>query len=487
MGTELPWLLGDELVATVAAVAAGVRARGSQGRHRLLWILLAVGCALRACAQALRTWYDVGLDLAPTFPSVPDLTFLGFVLLTCIGLLVYPVADSGTAGFERVLDAAMMTVALGLASLVLISSVRTSTQDGLGLVVLVVYPLADALVLILAIVILGRTRSMLPVLIRLGAGLLALGAADGVMAYLSLDAMNLHADGIVQLGWLAGFSLIVLAALQRAKPALHEQSLVPSGVTLGLKSLRSARRGPGWTLVPYVSVAVALGVTIAQSANGVQPSVGELSAVSAVVGLALLRQFLHVRRNATLTQQLEVREAQLQQKAFHDGMTGLANRGLFRDRLQHALQLHDRDRRPVSVLFLDLDDFKRVNDTMGHARGDELLVRVAERLIGSVRTGDTVARLGGDEFAILLEDCSDPLSVAKKISDVLRVPFVLDGAQVGVGASLGVFSLDAADRHLTADTLLSRADTAMYAAKRSGKSRIVAYKDENNLIQLYRK
>jgi len=485
MGTELPWVLADEVAALVAALAAALRARACRGRQRLVWILVAIGCGIRATAQSLRSWYEIGLGLDPSFPSMPDVAFLGFVVVTCVGLLVYPFADQGSASLERVLDAAMTAVVLGFASWVLINALRSPSQDGLGIAVLISYPLADVLVLVLAV--LARTRATLSTLIRLGAGVIVLSVADGMSAYLSLYTRSLETTGIVELGWVAGFALIVLAALRIGQSEPDRASESPTAVSLGLQSLRTSGRGLRRSLVAYLSVAVALGVTIAQTARGVPLSIGELALVTAVVGLALVRQYLNVRRNATLTQRLEIREAQLQQKAFHDGMTALPNRGLFRDRLQHALQLHARDRSPVSVLFLDLDDFKTVNDTMGHARGDDLLVRVSERLIGAVRAGDTVARLGGDEFAILLENCTDPLPVAQKIHDVLRVPFVLEDAQIDVGASLGVFSLDAADKLLTADALLSRADTAMYAAKRSGKSRIVAYQDENNLIQLHRK
>jgi diguanylate cyclase (GGDEF)-like protein len=121
------------------------------------------------------------------------------------------------------------------------------------------------------------------------------------------------------------------------------------------------------------------------------------------------------------------------------------------------------------VAFLDLDGFKAVNDTLGHATGDALLVEVARRVSGAVRDGDTVARLGGDEFAVLLEDTGAPLTT-ERISVALAAPVTLAGAPRVVGTSLGIAEVGAGDGPATADDLLARADAAMYAAKRAGKS-----------------
>ena len=126
---------------------------------------------------------------------------------------------------------------------------------------------------------------------------------------------------------------------------------------------------------------------------------------------------------------MQQREEQLRYQAFHDPLTGLANRLLFRDRLEHAAALRQREGRVLTVLFLDLDDFKLVNDRLGHAAGDALLVDVAERLRACLRQGDTVARLGGDEFAVLLEDGSEAQDrLAARIVDAMEVEFQLGPA-----------------------------------------------------------
>src|SRR3954454_23815403 len=157
-------------------------------------------------------------------------------------------------------------------------------------------------------------------------------------------------------------------------------------------------------------------------------------------------------------------------QAFHDSLTGLPNRALFLDRLELA---HARSRRsgsPIAVLFMDLDAFKNVNDSLGHAAGDELLVLVAGRLRRWLRPSDTAARFGGDEVAILLEDLDTSTAaqvVAQRVLDSLHEPFAIQGQEVLVGASIGI----ASSAHPGSDDLLRNADLAMYRAKGLGKGR----------------
>ena len=164
-------------------------------------------------------------------------------------------------------------------------------------------------------------------------------------------------------------------------------------------------------------------------------------------------------------------EDQLRHQAFHDALTGLSNRALFLDRVEHALARIRRTDSPTpAVAFIDLDDFKLVNDSLGHGAGDELLVAVADRLRGCLRSGDTPARLGGDEFAVLLEDAPDTqavIEVAERILDALHEPIVVAGREVYARASIGI----ATRRGPTTspDELLRNADLAMYTAKANGK------------------
>ncbi len=169
-------------------------------------------------------------------------------------------------------------------------------------------------------------------------------------------------------------------------------------------------------------------------------------------------------------------EEKLEKLAHYDPLTGLANRLLFHDRLQHDLAMTDRDQRVLGLILLDLDGFKEVNDTLGHPVGDQLLIMVARRLQDSIRESDTVARLGGDEFVVVLTNIikeNDLALLAQKILETLRVPYDLDGEHVEISASLGValYPEDGKDVML----LLKNADTAMYHAKEAGKGRIQFY------------
>ena len=183
----------------------------------------------------------------------------------------------------------------------------------------------------------------------------------------------------------------------------------------------------------------------------------------------------------------EGRETDLRWRAFHDELTGLPNRALFNDRLDHALALHKRDHRPLALLTLDIDDFKAVNDTFGHAGGDELLVQLAGRLRSAVRTGDTLARLGGDEFAVLLEHSGDTEAApsaeqfAARILAALTEPFLIEERRLDVGISVGVASLGSEASPSAAEALLNHADVALYSAKRDGKFRATVYHPQMQL------
>ena len=172
-------------------------------------------------------------------------------------------------------------------------------------------------------------------------------------------------------------------------------------------------------------------------------------------------------------------EERIRQLAHYDGLTGLPNRALLQDRLVHALERARRRHERVAVLFIDLDRFKNVNDSLGHAVGDELLRAVAGRFNAVLREQDTVARLGGDEFLIILEDPDGPAAaehVARKVLEALEAPFRLDHHEIFIGASIGICLYP--DDGQEASTLVQNADTAMYRAKDSGRNTLHFYTAE---------
>ena len=190
---------------------------------------------------------------------------------------------------------------------------------------------------------------------------------------------------------------------------------------------------------------------------------------------------LSILHDVTERRQLE---DQLAHQAFHDPLTNLANRVLFRDRVEHALQRAVRSPATPSVLFIDLDNFKAVNDGLGHSAGDWLLIEVAARLSNCLRPADTVARLGGDEFAVLLDDEeANAEEVAERILHAFRVPFSVQGTDIVVTMSIGIAALTP---HLGADDVLRNADLALYRAKGAGKACAASFEPAMHVAALRR-
>ncbi len=179
-------------------------------------------------------------------------------------------------------------------------------------------------------------------------------------------------------------------------------------------------------------------------------------------------------------------EQELRRQAFHDSLTSLANRQLFADRLAHALTRSERTSSQLVVLFCDLDEFKNVNDSLGHSAGDQVLVEIARRAKEALRSSDTIARLGGDEFAILLEDTDLAVAhgIATKLLDAIARPMTVDGSELTIRASIGLAGNDGSAT--TNEDLLRNADVAMYLAKDRGKGTTAVYQPQLHAAALER-
>jgi diguanylate cyclase (GGDEF)-like protein len=456
-----------DVVELVVAIAAGLGClRAARRTHDVMrrgWTAMAVACWSWAAGQGMWITYENVLGIrAPYDVSAADLGYLGFPVAALLGLVWLAPPESGLATRRRLLDALMVGCSLAVLAwlTVLDTVIANSVGPPLADAVSLAYPLADLVLLTVAVLTVAQTRDEPLLWGLLGAGVLAMAVADAVYVY--QGAQGIYRGGtLLELGWCSAFILLGAAGsrVTEDRPAPDERPTSRTAVRAGL--------------LPYLPLAAAALMSTAKSLSGQEPDLVTVALLVLVVAFALARQYLTVRENQELAAALKQREVQLHHLAFHDGLTGLANRALFLDRLGHALELARRNGRPVSVAFLDLDGFKAVNDALGHAVGDALLVRVAERLRGALRAADTLARLGGDEFAVLVEQGDDPTALAQGMIAALEAPFHFDGRTVAVSASVGVATVQADSAGAAqAASLLHRADVAMYAAKASGKGHV---------------
>jgi diguanylate cyclase (GGDEF)-like protein len=463
---QLLWFddLGQLIFSAVASFACAVAARRRRGRHRAAWGAIAVGLGGWALGQGVWCWYELIAGTETPFPSAADAGYLTFPVAVAVGLCLLPGREGKGERRRHFFDGLTVMCALLLISWVtaLGAVVHGGGDTHFAFAVSIAYPAADIVTLTLTVLIVARSMTNRWSLLLLGAGLISMAVSDSAFTYLTAVGHYQTGDP-VDLGWYAAFALMGLAACadRRVDDIEHAGRLhalrVPAGLSL---------------YMPYLPLLAAGVVEGSRIATGRHLDTVEASLVACLVILVVVRQYATLRDNRMLMLTVAAREEQLHSQAFHDSLTGLANRALFRDRLDHALELNRREPRPVAVLLLDLDDFKSVNDSLGHAAGDQLLVSVAERLRGVVRAGDTIARLGGDEFAIVLEDCPDPQAVGHKVVAALNAPVMLGDEPHVTGVSVGLAAVARDEPTPTRDDLLSRADVAMYAGKHGGKNQV---------------
>src|SRR5664280_2568635 len=480
--------LGQLVAALGATVAAAVASGRQTGPPRRAWLLVAIACGAWTTGQLI--WCDVELVRVQDMPqvSVADVFFLTFTAV--MGFAVWPSGGRHTDRLRTLLDAfiiGMSLFAISWATTITYVAATASDNDGglPGVLINLAYPCGD--IVVLTIVLLGASRgtherSSLTVV---AAAMALIAVSDGFYAYLSASS-TFDPGSVTGLGWIAGFGLIGCAALAGAPaPGAAMRSgagsggsgtglPAGSGISFGPDPRQGAQRSRAASMLPYLPLAVALIIIAADRYSNGSDRVTGIAVVLTFIGV-LIRQYLTIRDNVTLTRHLEHRERDLERQAFADQLTGLPNRALFTDRVAHALEQHRRNLRPLALLFVDLDDFKVVNDTLGHPVGDELVIRVGERLRGAVRTSDTVARFGGDEFAVLIEGDDDPVGAGSRLVECLLAPFALGTELLSVGASIGLTEVTGGQHTPELDELFSQADIAMYAAKRRGKGQLALY------------
>ena len=440
------WYNAFGLVGAAAIVIRVVRLRI---RPALSHLLLASSLLLLAMGDIVYTLLEEAGEVP--FPSVADAVYVagGFLLVVAIW------NRYGRRGDISVTIEALILMTGGGIILwqLLIQPIVVDATDPIETMVAIFFPMIDILLIgILARVLLTPARLT-------GAVRLVLLAAT---AYLVSDVVystqalgDGYESGLLDIGWLAGYVLFAASVLHPSS-ARGVPDLPPGSVDTRPRLLVLA---PVMTIAPLLLLYTALRgefeSVVALAAGGL------LLTVLVVLRLAIALRALR----AALDQRREL-QVELEHQASHDSLTGLANRAVLAARLQ-SLLAHGRS---VAVLFIDLDDFKAINDTFGHEEGDRLLTAVADRIASNLRPTDLGARLGGDEFAVVLTDVVDARAAeatAQRLLDALRVPIDLGAHLALPRASIGI----ALDHGQDADAVMRNADIAMYLAKGQGKDR----------------
>ena len=455
-------LIVPGVVATVFALLASRRC--GDARTASAWHWVTASFVFLVATFAVTLGYQATANTVP-FPSAIDALYFAFYVLFFVGLLRFPKRPETGAERRRLLIDATI-VALGAASviwlLVLGHTVTDSGQDLVDGAVGGAYPVGDVLQIFLLAYVMTRvadasTRRVLRLL--LASTLLAIigDVATGWMALHPQHSLQL----VVDLAFMAAWMMFVLAGpAQQAVTAESTPPGVPArGAVVGAWTGRAA-----W--LPYLAPTVVVGLLVyVQFGGSFVNRVGLTTCAALVSALVLARQFL-ARRD------LEHAQEKLSFLALHDALTGLPNRTLVLDRAERMLARARRAHTQVAVLYIDVDGFKQVNDTLGHASGDALLQATAARLSSVVREADTVGRMGGDEFVVLLESLdAGPELVAERILEVLGQPMSIDPRQRSISASIGI----AISHDTPAEALLHEADLALYEAKNNGKNRYVVF------------
>ncbi|OLB76689.1 MAG: hypothetical protein AUI14_17960 [Actinobacteria bacterium 13_2_20CM_2_71_6] len=466
------------LAAAIACLSTGRYRRGAERTWR---VLVGIGMGGWSVGQAIWSWYQIFADTPLPSPSPADVGYFTLPVFAFAALLV--LAKDRTPGRTGapasalgprsrpvlVLDGLVVVGALFIVtwSTSLGAVVRAGAPNAFAFAVAIGYPLTDWILVVMVVLLLATYRVVYrrrAQLVLLGLGLVGISVSDSIFAYLvSIGAPDM--PPILNTGFVAGPALIAVAALANAEEG-------------GRRTPAHARRLGAWThlLAPYPPVAAAGLVVVLQTARGHGPDPLAIYIGILVGVLVVVRQTITLVENAVLLGRLVDVQDRLAYLAYHDPLTGLANRALFRDRLSAAVEKGSSADRGIGLLFVDLDDFKVVNDSLGHAAGDVVLRAVAGRLRTCVGAAGTAARLGGDEFGVLLPgDVELTRQLGTRILTALRRPFDVNGRPITIGASLGAVISGLADHWLTADTLLRRADAAMYTGKRRGKGGLVVY------------
>jgi diguanylate cyclase len=449
-------------LSTYATLCAVLAARSAHGSARRAWTTMAVALAAWTVGELIWSYFAIILGRNP-FPSPADGCYLAFTLLAGLAMAVFPDWPSRGSRLRIVLDGVTVMLCLFLLmwTVALHGTYHSYVVMGRAIpVVQLLFPIGDLVALTTALQTIVRAESRH----RWELWLLTTGIA--FMALTHLGYAHLVANGrfrtgsLLDLGWAVALIVFAAAAQLSRHPRSHPR---PAASLSSNSSL--------W--LPYLPLLLAGTVGPAIIMSGVESVI-----VPFIMVAVCCRQSVAAWENRRLL-------AAAAEQALRDPLTGLANHTLFHDRLTHAMMLSKRDDRSVAVVSVDIDDFKLVNDSLGHPVADTILVSVGERIIACVRPGDTVARLGGDEFALLLEGrTDDSYQVAGRVVEAFNQPFVVDGELMLLRPSVGIAVASSEEPDLAPEALMKRADQAMYAAKRSRSSGLHSFSPDMALVGL---
>jgi diguanylate cyclase (GGDEF)-like protein len=477
-----------ELAVCVPLFLAAKRSSAYSKRLGFAWWTITLAIFFYALGDISWALLELWLKELP-FPSVADIFYLIYYPAFLVGIFLLPKRPETTiTKINKVVDITIVMAAaiLGFWNFLIGPIIQSAAGHPPSVqAILLAYPVGDLVLLWGMLHILYShpdEKNEIPILL-LAAGLLAMIVTDMFYSYQSL--LGTYASGgFLDMGWMLSALLIGLAGahqLVSPKAEEREKSVQPEKPSQSRIKIINQ-------VMPYIWLVIAYIILMRYKVLSLPMDFLSLSiAVGGIIALVLIRQVITLYDNRKLNTQLQVTnldlkeeiverkrmEAQLSYDALHDAMTGLPNRALFLDRLEHTLETTRRHPDFLyAVLFVDLDQFKVVNDSLGHLVGDKLLIMVGKRIQDILRSSDTIARFGGDEFGILVE-ISEPESsvrlVSQKILDVLQPVFKVDRHEVYISASIGIVRNAAG--YASAEEILRDADIAMYRAKELGRHR----------------
>jgi diguanylate cyclase (GGDEF)-like protein/PAS domain S-box-containing protein len=461
---SLAYPVGDLLMLLGVAV---IVLRCPPGRRRQPMLLLAASIAAMLVADVI--WAHLALNGSYSAGGLQDVAYMAQYVLLATAFsaerrrLLDPRHDDGDVGLRLVSILPYAGIACGYGLLIYVGRRGDAElfQLVIGAVVLTVLVVARQIIALRENHHLQRAHALragearFRSLVQHATDVIAILDPDSTITFVTPSALRVFGRGPGELVGTPLLDLVHPEDVEDARTRLREAMTTPERVLTA--RWRLAHRNGTWITADNVATNL----------------LGDVN----VRGLLLTTQDVSARCAL---------EAQLAHQAFHDPLTGLANRALFQDRVSHTLSRRDGERAPVAVLFLDLDHFKTVNDSLGHTFGDTLLVVAAERLAACLRPCDTAARLGGDEFAVLLEDVpglEDVTGIADRITHAYVDPFVIDGREVIISASVGIAR---AVINQSADELLRNADLAMYLAKSRGRGQSALFEPAMHAVAVTR-